>query len=175
MLHILTDLIYVTAATIWDVLPIVVIIFGFQLFILRKPIPNLKRIATGFALVLLGLGFFLEGLEAALFPLGKLMAQQLTDPPLSSSAATPNIARYGGNTIGFTFSPLPSASPRPSPSRRCSRSRLKLTTYPPAVSESGVYASRSPSASLSVSLSESTASSSARRSTGTSLPVTCWF
>lgn len=80
MLHILTDLIYVTAATIWDVLPIVVIIFGFQLFILRKPIPNLKRIATGFALVLLGLGFFLEGLEAALFPLGKLMAQQLTDP-----------------------------------------------------------------------------------------------
>jgi hypothetical protein len=31
-------------------------------------------------LVLLGLAFFLEGLEAALFPLGKLMAQQLTDP-----------------------------------------------------------------------------------------------
>ena len=31
-------------------------------------------------MVLLGLGFFLEGLEAALFPLGKLMAQQLTAP-----------------------------------------------------------------------------------------------
>jgi len=80
MLHILEDLIYVIAATVWDVLPIVVIIFGFQIFILRKPIPHLKRIITGFVFVLLGLGFFLEGLEAALFPLGKLMAQQLTDP-----------------------------------------------------------------------------------------------
>ena len=80
MLHILTDLIFVIGATIWDVLPIVLVIFGFQLFILRKPVPNLKRIITGFVLVLLGLGFFLEGLEAALFPLGKLMAQQLTDP-----------------------------------------------------------------------------------------------
>ncbi len=80
MLHILQDLIYVIAVTVWDVLPIVVIIFGFQIFILRKPIPHLKRIITGFVFVLLGLGFFLEGLEAALFPLGKLMAQQLTDP-----------------------------------------------------------------------------------------------
>ena len=80
MLHILTDLIFVIGATIWDVLPIVLIIFGFQLFILRKPIPNLKQIVMGFVLVLLGLGFFLEGLEAALFPLGRLMAQQLTAP-----------------------------------------------------------------------------------------------
>jgi len=80
MLHILEDLIYVIAVTVWDVLPIVVVIFGFQLLILRKSIPNLKKIITGFVLVLLGLGFFLEGLEAALFPLGKLMAQQLTDP-----------------------------------------------------------------------------------------------
>ena len=80
MLHILEDLVYITAATVWDVLPIVVIMFGFQIFILRKPIPNLKRIITGFVLVLLGLGFFVEGLDTALFPLGKLMAQQLTDP-----------------------------------------------------------------------------------------------
>ncbi|TNF88414.1 MAG: DUF1538 domain-containing protein [Gammaproteobacteria bacterium] len=79
-MHILTDLFFVIAATVWDVLPIALIIFGFQIFILRKPIPNLKRILTGFVLVLLGLGFFLEGLEAALFPLGRLMAQQLTDP-----------------------------------------------------------------------------------------------
>ena len=74
------DLLQIIAATMLDVLPIVVIIFGFQLLVLRKPIPNLKRIITGFVMVLLGLAFFLEGLEAALFPLGKLMAQQLTDP-----------------------------------------------------------------------------------------------
>jgi len=80
MSHILIDLFYVILDTVWDVLPIALIIFGFQFVILRKPIPNLKKIITGFLLVLLGLGFFLEGLQAALFPLGKLMAYQLTDP-----------------------------------------------------------------------------------------------
>ena len=82
---ILTDLLNTILTTIWDVLPIAAVIFGFQLFVLRKPIPNLKKILTGFILVLLGLGFFLEGLDAALFPLGKLMALQLTDPAFISS------------------------------------------------------------------------------------------
>lgn len=80
MMEILTNLLYTILDTVWDVLPIAAIIFGFQIFILRKPIPNLKKILTGFLLVLLGLAFFLEGLEAALFPLGKLMASQLTNP-----------------------------------------------------------------------------------------------
>ena len=80
MMHLLVDLFYAILGTVWDVLPIALIIFGFQFLILRKPIPNLKKIITGFLLVVLGLGFFLEGLQAALFPLGKLMAQQLTDP-----------------------------------------------------------------------------------------------
>ncbi len=72
-------------STIKDVLPIAGIIVGFQLFVLRRPIPNLNRVLSGFVLVLLGLSFFLEGLELALFPLGKLMAQQLTDPAFISS------------------------------------------------------------------------------------------
>ncbi len=80
MMEILTNLLYTIMDTVWDVLPIAAIIFGFQIFILRKPIPNLKNILVGFLLVLLGLAFFLEGLEAALFPLGKLMASQLTNP-----------------------------------------------------------------------------------------------
>ena len=80
MIEILKDLLVTIAYTVWDVTPIALVIFGFQLVILRKPIPNLKKILVGFLLVILGLGFFLEGLEAALFPLGKLMAQQLTDP-----------------------------------------------------------------------------------------------
>lgn len=66
--------------TIRDVLPILGILIGFQLFVLRKKIPNLKGVITGFVFVLLGLVFFLLGLEQALFPLGKLMAAQLTDP-----------------------------------------------------------------------------------------------
>ncbi len=67
-------------STIDDVLPIIGIMVGFQVLILRRSIPNLKRVLLGFLLVLLGLAFFLEGLERALFPLGKLMAEQLTAP-----------------------------------------------------------------------------------------------
>ena len=80
MLQLLTDFWQVTLNTVLDVIPIVVILFGFQLLVIRKPIPNLKRVLIGFAYVLLGLSLFLLGLERALFPLGKLMAQQLTDP-----------------------------------------------------------------------------------------------
>lgn len=87
-MHIVADLFHVMLATIWDVFPIAAIIFGFQLLVLRKPIPNLKKILTGFLLVLLGLAFFLEGLDAALFPLGKLMATQLTDPAFIASSGS---------------------------------------------------------------------------------------
>lgn len=86
MLNIFIDLFHTLIATVWDVLPIVVIIFGFQRIVFRTPIANRKKVITGFLLVLVGLAFFLEGLEAALFPLGKLMAQQLTDPVFIAGA-----------------------------------------------------------------------------------------
>lgn len=63
-----------------DLFPIVLILFGFQFFVLKRKIPNLGAVITGFILVLIGLALFLEGLEQALFPLGKLMAKQLTNP-----------------------------------------------------------------------------------------------
>ena len=75
-------------STIRDVLPIAIILFGFQLVILRKRIPNLRQILIGFVFVLLGLAFFLEGLEQALFPLGKLMAEQLTAPEFLGITST---------------------------------------------------------------------------------------
>ena len=68
------------AGTLLDVLPIAAIIFGFQVFVIRRPIANLRRVLLGFLYVLLGLALFLDGLEQALFPLGRLMAEQLTDP-----------------------------------------------------------------------------------------------
>ena len=63
-----------------DVLPIVIFLFAFQKFVIGGRIPNFKRILVGFGFVIVGLGLFLEGLEQTLFPLGRLMAQQLTDP-----------------------------------------------------------------------------------------------
>ncbi|MDH3620601.1 MAG: DUF1538 domain-containing protein [Gammaproteobacteria bacterium] len=63
-----------------DVAPIVFFLFLFHLFVLRQRIPNVNQILVGFAFVAVGLGLFLVGLEQTLFPLGRLMAQQLTDP-----------------------------------------------------------------------------------------------
>ena len=67
-------------ATLWSVLPIVLIIFVFQFLVIRRRMPNPRRVLAGFAFVLVGLTLFLVGLEQALFPLGKAMARQLTDP-----------------------------------------------------------------------------------------------
>ena len=67
-------------STITDVLPIAAIVFSFQLLILREKIPNLGSVLIGFGYVTIGLTLFLVGLEEALFPLGRLMAEQLTDP-----------------------------------------------------------------------------------------------
>lgn len=77
LLQVISD---TTLATMADVIPIAAIIFGFQIFVIRRPIPNLRRVLQGFFYVLMGLSFFLIGLEEALFPMGKLMATQLTDP-----------------------------------------------------------------------------------------------
>lgn len=66
--------------TLFDVAPIIGVIFGFQYFILKQRIANFRKIALGLLYVLFGLSIFLVGLEQALFPLGKFMAQQLTDP-----------------------------------------------------------------------------------------------
>ena len=63
-----------------DVLPIAGILLGFQVLILRRPILHPARVFVGLVFVLLGLALFLEGLVMALFPLGRLMAEQLTAP-----------------------------------------------------------------------------------------------
>jgi hypothetical protein len=84
----LASLLDTLLATLRDVFPIAAVIFGFQLFILRRPIPNLRRTLFGFFYVLLGLSLFLQGLEQALFPLGRLMAEQLTHPEFLADETT---------------------------------------------------------------------------------------
>ncbi len=67
-------------STCKDVLPIVILIVSFQLLVLRQPIPHLRRLILGGVYVVIGLALFLAGLEKALFPLGNMMATQLSDP-----------------------------------------------------------------------------------------------
>jgi len=66
--------------TLRDVAPIIAVIFGFQYLVLRRPLHRPRRVLAGFAVAILGLALFLLGLNEALFPLGRIMARQLTAP-----------------------------------------------------------------------------------------------
>ncbi len=66
------------ARTAIDVLPVALFLFFFHGVVLKRRLVNWRRIIAGFCLVVLGLGLFLIGLERGLFPLGRLMAEQLT-------------------------------------------------------------------------------------------------
>ncbi len=81
--------------TALDVLPIVIVVVVFQLFVIRRPFPHWKRAAAGFGYVVVGLVVFLEGLDMALFPLGTMMADQLTAPSfLFGDGAVPDTVRW---------------------------------------------------------------------------------
>lgn len=77
MLEIVLEFFDTFRDTVMDVFPIISLIFIFQVFVLKKNIPNLKRVVLGFIYVIVGLSFFLMGLEKALFPIGEAMATQL--------------------------------------------------------------------------------------------------
>ena len=83
---------YTLLGMLRDILPIAAILFGFQILVLRRPIKNPAQVAMGMFLVLLGLTLFLEGLELALFPLGRLMAEQLTAPEFIYGSQTGVVA-----------------------------------------------------------------------------------
>jgi hypothetical protein len=61
-------------SSIRDLLPIVLVIAFFQLVVIQQPFPDLARVLTGCLLVVLGLTFFIRGLEQGLFPIGESMA-----------------------------------------------------------------------------------------------------
>ena len=66
--------------TMLDVAPLVGLVLFFQIVVLRRRLANPGRVVVGFVYVVIGLVLFLIGLEEVLFPLGKTMAAQLTDP-----------------------------------------------------------------------------------------------
>jgi len=57
-----------------DLLPIMVVVIGFQALVLRQPFPNTAEILVGTVFVVFGLMLFVQGLEMGLFPLGEAMA-----------------------------------------------------------------------------------------------------
>ena len=60
-----------------DLLPVIVVVVFFQLVVLQQPLPNLGQLLLGTFLVVLGLTFFINGLEMGLFPVGESLAHAL--------------------------------------------------------------------------------------------------
>ncbi len=86
-------------STLRDVAPIVAVLLFFQVVVLRRRLPNLRRIVRGFIYVLIGLTLFLIGLEQALFPIGETMAKQLT----AVSATASNEVRWDDYLLVYAF------------------------------------------------------------------------
>ena len=63
-----------TANSARDLAPIAVVIALFQIFVLQQPIPDVAEIIVGSVFVVVGLTFFIYGLEMGLFPIGESMA-----------------------------------------------------------------------------------------------------
>lgn len=57
-----------------DLLPILLVVLFFQFVVLEQSLPNIGRLFTGVIFVILGLTFFIHGLEQGLFPIGESMA-----------------------------------------------------------------------------------------------------
>jgi hypothetical protein len=60
-----------------DLLPVILVVLFFQLVVLQQPLPNLGQLLFGTFLVVLGLTFFINGLEMGLFPVGESLAHAL--------------------------------------------------------------------------------------------------
>ena len=70
----LREFIATLTSSVRDLLPIVLVVAFFQLVVIQQPFPDLARVLIGCLLVVLGLTFFVRGLEQGLFPIGESLA-----------------------------------------------------------------------------------------------------
>ena len=57
-----------------DLVPIVAVVLFFQLVVLKQPLPESGQLILGLLFVVMGLTFFIHGLEQGLFPIGESLA-----------------------------------------------------------------------------------------------------
>lgn len=73
----LKSMLRITRDSIRDLFPIILVVLFFQIVVLQQPLPeglNIYSILSGLVLVVLGLAFFIFGLETGLFPIGDQLA-----------------------------------------------------------------------------------------------------
>lgn len=62
-------------SSFFDLVPILAVVLIFQTLVIQQPIPDILQLITGSLFVILGLTFFMQGLEQSLFPIGESMAR----------------------------------------------------------------------------------------------------
>lgn len=62
-----------------DLLPIVLVISVFQIFVIKQPVTGFLALVFGAFMVVMGLAFFIFGLRLALFPIGESLAHALAE------------------------------------------------------------------------------------------------
>lgn len=62
-----------------NIIPILAIIAGFQLLVFQTIPENILSISVGFLIVILGVTFFLMGLEIGIFPLGNNLSSEFLE------------------------------------------------------------------------------------------------
>jgi hypothetical protein len=77
ILKIIGNIIGKLKASIFDLLPIIIVVSFFQIVVLQQPFPNLNEIIIGLFFVVIGLMLFVEGLEIGLFPIGENLSYTL--------------------------------------------------------------------------------------------------
>lgn len=77
----LRSILRIVRDSIRDLLPIILVILFFQFIVLQQPLPpeiDIWQILSGLVFVILGLTFFVFGLEIGLFPIGDQLANAFT-------------------------------------------------------------------------------------------------
>ena len=77
ILKLINNIVGKLKSSLYDLLPIIVVVSFFQLVVLQQPFPNLYEILIGLIFVVLGLMLFIEGLEIGLFPIGENLSYTL--------------------------------------------------------------------------------------------------
>lgn len=88
-MDLLTELLDTAYSTAASVLPVVLFMLAFYVFVLRQKLANPAAVLVGFGFVVVGLSLLLLGLDKALFPVGRLMVEQLTAATAAPGAEAP--------------------------------------------------------------------------------------
>jgi hypothetical protein len=85
--------------TAMNVLPVALFMLFFYRVVLGQKLANRANILVGLAFVVVGLSLFLQGLDKALFPVGRMMVEQLT----ASSLVTAEISHWSSYYPIYVF------------------------------------------------------------------------